>query len=186
MDSADTSTTLVLDRRVVDASVRDGSDVVRAGRCADLEAGATEAPPVDGGSGLGDLLRAPGLILLAAVFLVEGYAWLGVVHVGPSSAGAVLAGSPGRAAVALLAPLAALVLTPRRRDTGWVLEDVVLVAALGATAATGTALVVGGTAWRDVAGATDLVLAATAFGAVVAAERARRRAASAGRTPTTV
>jgi len=126
-------------------------------------------------SGLAFILRAPGLILLATVFLIEGYSWLGVIQFRHSSAASVLSGSAGLALLSLLAPLAAVLLTRGRRTGGWALDDLVIVIAVAVTIATITALVVGGPAWRTVAGTTDLLLAATVIGTVVLGERARLR-----------
>ena len=91
------------------------------------------------------VLRAPGLAVLVSLFLVEGYRWLGVFHTGGSAGGTLLFGSIGLALVALLAPLAALVLLSDRRAPGMiVVEDLVIASAVLVAAATGTALVVGG------------------------------------------
>jgi hypothetical protein len=56
--------------------------------------------------------------------------------------------------------------------------DVIILVAVAVTVATGTALVVGGSAWRAVAGTVDLLLAAGALGAVILEERDRRRGAA--------
>ncbi len=127
-----------------------------------------------GSESVGSLLRAPGLALLAAVFLIEGYRWLGVIHVGTTAVGSFLFGTVGLALVALAAPWVALFLTSGRRSGSSVVRDLVAVVALATVVATGTALVVGGAPWRTIAGITDLILAATALGAVVLGERARR------------
>jgi hypothetical protein len=92
-----------------------------------------------------------------------------------------LFGTVGVALVALAAPLVALLLTSGRQSSGWVAtEDLVVVVAGGAALATATALIVGGTVWGKVAGAGDLLLAATAIGAVILGEWARRRAMEPG------
>ena len=126
-------------------------------------------------SDLGFILRAPGLVVLATAFLIEGYSWLGVLHVRSSSSASVVSGSVCLAVLSLLAPLAAVVLTRGRRITGWALEDLIIGVAVAVTVATITALVVGGSPWRAVAGITDLVLAASVLAAVVLGERARIR-----------
>ena len=54
--------------------------------------------------------------------------------------------------------------------------DLAVAVAASVTVATGTALVVGGPLWRDVAGVTDLFLAATALSAVLLGERRHRSA----------
>jgi len=170
MHDAITSATILLE-----PPVRSEHAGVGPVECTPSGVGTDDAPVRGGGTGLGFLLRAPGLILMATVFLVEGYSWLGVLDTGHSSAASILSGTAGRGAVALLAPLAALVLSPGGRGSGWFVEDLVVVAAVAATVATGTALVVGGPAVRYVAGGMDLLLAATALGAVLLGERARRR-----------
>jgi len=170
-----TSATLVLERPT-DARQR----TVRTTECGGATGVANELSSENGEQevigGLGFLLRAPGLMVLASVFLIEGYRWLGVLHLGGSAAGSLLFGSVGLATGALLAPFAALVLTSGRRAPGVVVvEDLVIALALLVTVATGMALIVGGPAWRAVAGTSDLVLAAAALGAVILGERAHRR-----------
>jgi hypothetical protein len=129
--------------------------------------------------GLGSLVRAPGLAMLAAVFLVEGYRWLGVIHLGASAVSSLVFGTAGLAVAALLVPVAAVVLTATDQARGWfVAGDIVTVVAVAVTVTTCTALVVGGPVWHYVAGSADLVLVATALGTVLHGERARRRVAS--------
>jgi hypothetical protein len=175
-----TSSTLVLERRPVGSerttwpteSVVPGWEIV--------DETESEEPAAATG-GLGFMLRAPGLVILATAFLIEGYRWLGVLHFGASAAGSWLFGTVGLALVALVAPLAALLLTCGRQGSGRVAtEDLVVVMAGAAALATATALIVGGAAWGNVAGAGDLILAATALGAVILSERARRRAMNPG------
>jgi len=80
--------------------------------------------------------------------------------------------------VALLAPPAAFLLAADRQSAAWVVvEDLVVAVACAVAVVTGTALVVGGPVWGKVAGITDLILSATALGAVILGERAHRRAA---------
>ena len=131
--------------------------------------------PTEDRSSLGFLIRAPGLVLLATVFLVEGYSWLGVLHLHHSPAASLLSRRLGLALLSVVAPLAAVVLTRGRRVSGWALEELVIGVAVAVTVATITALVVGGPVWRTVAGITDLVLAASVFGAVILGELARLR-----------
>jgi hypothetical protein len=127
--------------------------------------------------GLGFVLRAPGLVLLAAIFVIEGYQWLGVLHLAGTTAGSLVFGTAGLALMALLAPLAVVLLTSGHQKGRVVTEDSVIVAAVTVTVATGTSIVVGGTAWHAVAGSADLLFAAVALGAVFLGERARRRGA---------
>ncbi len=125
--------------------------------------------------GVGSLLRAPGLAVLAVVSLIEGYHLLGVVHVGSTAVGAVVFGTAGVALVALVTPAAAAVLTSGARSSGRTsrLGGLVVGVASAVTVVTGTALVIGGQTWHRMAGATDLVLAAAALAAVVVGERVR-------------
>jgi hypothetical protein len=153
-------------------------DAVRVAFRAEHTGAGDAAPVADRPGGLGFLLRAPGLVLLATAFVIEGYRWLGVIHVGTTSVGSLAFGTPGLALVALSAPVAALVLAPGRRASGSMVPDVIILVAVAVTVATGTALVVGGSAWRAVAGTVDLLLAAGALGAVILEERDRRRGAA--------
>ena len=173
MADESTSATLLLQRPVATAAV-DVLEVEGRDACTPIESALLPSPTADR-SGLGFLLRAPGLVLLATVFLVEGYAWLGVVHLYHLSSATLLSGRIGLALLSVLAPLAAVVLTRGRRATGWALEDLVIGVAVAVTFATVTALVVGGPAWRTVAGVTDLILAASVFGVVILGERGRVR-----------
>jgi hypothetical protein len=198
MHDASTRATLVLERP-------DGADDL-AGRDADCvdvpapagrslpapaewslptPAGRSEPPSSDGvRTGLGFIVRAPGLVLLATVFLIQGYTWLGVLHVDRSAAASLFTGRAGVALLSLLAPAAAVALTCGRRASGRAVEDLVVGAAVAVTITTVTALVAGGAVWRTAAGSTDLLLAAAAVGAVILGERARLRATEArtGRT----
>ena len=172
MDHASTSATLVLDR---------------PGRSADidtLDVGSEAAPSPNGSSllrshadrfGPGSILRAPGLVLLATLFLIEGYAWLGVLHLSSASEASLLSGRVALALLSVLAPLAAVMLTRGRPVTGWASQDLVMAVAVAVGVATVTALVVGGPAWRTMAGVADLALAGSIAGAVILGERARLR-----------
>lgn len=177
MDLRNTAMTLLLERPSPSAE-EDNSPTGGAPSTEVLTDHMSPGGPDEGTDGLGFVLRAPGLALLAAVFVVEGYQWLGVLHLATTAVGSLVFGSAGLALVAPVAPLAVLLLTSGHQVKGWVVaEDSVLVAAVTVTVATGTSIVVGGTAWHAVAGAADLLFAAAALGAVVLGERARRRAA---------
>ena len=185
MDLSSTDTLLLLDRPSPDTpSIHrrgtDGSD----GRTGVGRATAAGRPVADLDATSGDIrffLRAPALAVLAAVFLVEGYRWLGIIHVGTAVVGSLVFGTAGLALVALCAPVAAVVLTSGRPAPGWVeMEDIVVVASVAVTVATGAALVVGGAAWHDAAGTADLLMAGSALATVFVGERARRRPLSHG------
>jgi len=181
MEFRSTSATLVLERPTGahERTVRttEGDDARRMSIGAPSGAGTSSGfGEPERSDGIGALLRAPGLAVLASIFLVEGYRWLGVFHFATTSSGSLLFRSVGLATAALLAPLAALALTSGRRDRAPItVEDLVVATAVLVMVATGTALIVGGPAWRTVAGASDLLLAATALSAVVLGERARRQ-----------
>ena len=185
MEVRSTSATLVLERPT-GAHER----TVRTTECADAPRMSNGAPSGAGTSsgfgepdapdGIAALLRAPGLAVLASVFLVEGYRWLGVFHFGTTSGGSLFR-SVGLASAALLAPFAALALTSGRRVRAPIaVEDLVVASAVLVMGTTGTALVVGGPAWRTVAGASDLVLSAAALAVVILGERARHRVGDPG------
>jgi hypothetical protein len=134
-------------------------------------------PPV----GIGSLLRGPGLALLAALSLVEGYRWLGVFPGGSTGGGSPAFGTIGVGVVAVLTPVLAAVLTSRREPGQPIrLAGVVVAVALAVTVVTGAALVTGGHAWREAAGVTDIVLAAVAFAAVAIGEHTRNRPPAVG------
>jgi hypothetical protein len=173
MDEASTSATLLLERPERSADV-DELEVGCGPASSPIESALLPSPAGERTS-LGFLVRAPGLVLLATVFIVEGYCWLGVLHLHHASGASLLSGRVGLALLSVAAPLAAVVLSRGRRVAGWVLEDLVIGVAVGVTVATITALVVGGPVWRTVAGITDLVLAASVFGAVILGELARQR-----------
>ena len=174
MESPSTSATIVLERPTAPAG-GSAQTVDCAVPVADGDQDGLQ--PEERSGGLGFVLRAPGLALLAAVFLIEGYRWLGVIHLGTTTVGSFVFGTVGLASVALAAPVAALVLTSGRHASRWVADDTVTLIAVAVTVATGTVLVVGGPASRAVAGTADLALAASALGAVILGERASQRAA---------
>jgi len=169
-------TVLLLDRPTVE--VRRGAPAA----CGAWPEGATE----DGTFGDGDqgpagssslLAWAPAWAVLSTVYLIEGYRWLGVIHLGGTGIGSLLFGTAGLVIVALIAPVAALFLrSGRQAGTPIFIQDLAVAVAASATVATGTALVVGDPLWRDVAGVSYLALAATALSAVLLGEWARRRA----------
>ncbi len=112
--------------------------------------------------------RAPGLAVLAAVSVLEGYRWFGIITNGTSRPWAVV--------FAGLALVAALALT--RTDKAGrrpPLHRLVVSAAAVTTLATMAVLWNDG-GWATTAiGITDLALASTALVALVAGERSRRR-----------
>lgn len=119
-------------------------------------------------SGAASLFRAPGLALLAAVSVLEGYRWFGVITNEASRPWAVV--------FAMVAVVGALALTRRiGRPRRSVLQRLVVATALAAALA--TALVLwnhdGWAAYAN--GTADLALAATALVTLVTGERSRRQ-----------
>ena len=181
MEDASTSTTLLLERpeRSADVNVLE----VGCGAASAPIEGALLPLPTEDRSGLGFLLRAPGLVLVATAFLIEGYSWLGVLHLHHASAAPLVSGRVGPALLSVLAPLAAVMLTRGRRVTGWALEDLVIGVAVAVTVATITACVVGGQVWRTAAGIADVALAASVVGTVIVGERAHTRSSAQASVP---
>ena len=171
MDDASNSATLLLERseRSVDVDVLEDD----CGDASTLIESTRLPAPTEDVTGLGHIFRAPGLVLLATVFLVEGYTRLGVLPVGHSSAASLVSGGFSLFLVSVFAPLAAVVLTRGRRVTSWALQELVIGVVVAVMVATIAALVVGGPEWRMVAGISDLVLAASVLGGVLLEERAR-------------
>ncbi len=114
------------------------------------------------------LFRAPGLALLAAMSVLEGYRWIGVIASGGSLPWAVVF-----AGVAVVgAP--ALTRTDGRRARS-AISRLVVAASAGVALATAVALS-NPEGWATaVLGIADLTLAGTALVALVAGERSRRR-----------
>jgi hypothetical protein len=151
---------------------------VEPGPVPDARTGLRPPPPpvVAGpapGSGRGNLPTAPlfpspGLALLAAVSILEGYRWFGVIANSGSR--------PWAVAFAVTALPGALALTrvegARGRSTG---QRLVVVAAVVATVATAAVLWTGSGWATTVAGIADLALALTALALLAAGERSRRR-----------
>ena len=169
MEVQSTSTTLVLERRPIRSERTERPVPVRVRRPGHRRRGRDRRSRRPAAGASDSCCGRRVWSLLATIFLIEGYRWLGVVHFGAAAAGSWLFGTAGVAAVALVAPLAALLLTSGRPSSGWsASEDLVVVVAVVAAVATATALIVGGSAWGKVAGVGDIVLAATALGAVIA------------------
>ena len=116
----------------------------------------------------GSLFRAPGLALLAAVSVLEGYRWIGVI--------ANRASRPWAMAFAVVAVVVALALTARdgrRRRT--LVQRLVVILAMAVAVAT-VVVLWNDEGWaEDASGVVDLALASTALVALVAGERSRRR-----------
>jgi len=126
------------------------------------------APPV--APGPVPLLRAPGLAMLAAVSVLEGYRWLGIIANGGSR--------PWTVVVAGLVLVAALALTRTDRGRHRPPLHRLVVSAAAVTALATVAVLLDDEGWATIAvGIADLTLASTAMVALVAGERSRRRGA---------
>ena len=150
---------------------RDGSDGPLGAR---TTGPATEREPV---------LASPGLALLAAVSILEGYRWIGVIPSGDSRLSSLASGRGGAIAFAVLATAAVLLLTradggrrPLLQRLARLATAVVIASSVALLAATATA-----TAAKDAVGVSDLLLASALAGVLIAGERRRR----AGRPGTT-
>ena len=128
--------------------------------------------PVTAPTGVGSLLRAPVLVVLAALSVAEGYRWLGVLHVGPTVVGSLVFGPVGAVVAALAVLGSAGALASGRRLPGGVGPVLAATAAAGATVA---AVATGERGADVVAGAGDLLLAALILLTVVVGERAGHR-----------
>jgi hypothetical protein len=131
--------------------------------------------------------RAPGLALLAAVSILEGYKWLGVIPANRSPLSDLVFGRVGAAASAALILAAAVLLArpdkEQRRSPG---QRLVLLAAAAVAVATVAFVSFPGSAAARWLGTADLTLAAVVLGSLVAAERSRRRADRTGAVGSTI
>jgi hypothetical protein len=177
---AENSTVLLLDRPPV-------SEPARCARPArvpvvSLSSPTPEPVPTDDGraqraAGLDTVYRAPALALVAAVSILEGYKWLGVIPADRSPLSNLVFGRAGAAVFAVLIVAAAALLArpaagQRRSTSQWL----VLVTAGTVAAATVVYTAVTTSAATWLLGPADLALAAVVLGTLVAAERSRRRA----------
>jgi hypothetical protein len=119
--------------------------------------------------------RSPGLALLAAASILEGYRFLGVIQGGGSRASALASGRPGALLFALGALLGASALTRAASRRRSLVQGAVVVAALSVLAATSLVEVAGGTTARSLLGITDLALALAAIAAVIVGERRKQQ-----------
>jgi hypothetical protein len=121
------------------------------------------------------VFRSPGLALLAAVSILEGYRWLGVIPVDGSRLSLFVFGRVGAAGFAGLALASAVALTgaaPRRRTRDqWL---VVALASLVVMATCALAATASGDWARYSLGAADLALATASGAALIVVERGRR------------
>jgi hypothetical protein len=127
--------------------------------------------------GLDSVYRAPGLALLAAVSILEGYKWLGVIPADRSPLSNLVFGRAGAAVFAILVLTAAALLarpgSEQRRSPS---QRLVLLAAGAVALASVVFVSIHASAVTRLLGAADLALAAVVLGSLVAAERSRRRA----------
>ena len=170
------STLLLLDRPPVRAGARCERPVVS-------RSSPTQGPVVAGGGGAAraatrdSVYRAPALALMAAVSILEGYKWLGIIPADRSPLSTLVFGRAGAAVFAgLIVVAAALLARPGAgpgRATG---RRLVLLSAGAVTVATILFVATGASVTTWLLGAADLALATVVLGTLAAAERSRRRA----------
>jgi hypothetical protein len=137
---------------------------------------ATARPDTTLPTDVASALRSPGLALLAAISILEGYRWLGVIPAGGSRGSALSSGRPGAMLFCGLALPVAVALTRaagRRRSAT---QTLVALAAAGVGAATLWVVVADGVLARATFGTAAMGLAAAAIGALIASERRKRAA----------
>lgn len=131
--------------------------------------------------GLDSVYRAPGLALLAAISILEGYKWLGVIPGDRSPLSNLVFGRPGAVVLATLTLVAAALLTrPGAGPPRPAGQRLMLLAAGAVGAVTAVFVATDASAATGWLGAADLTLAAIVLGSLVAAERSRRRAEGTG------
>jgi hypothetical protein len=177
---AEDSTVLVLDRPPKSTGAR----CDRPARVPVVSLSSPTPEPVTAGDGrahrahgLDSVYRAPGLALLAAVSILEGYKWLGVIPGDRSSLSNLVFGRVGAAVFAVLVLTAAALLAragsePRRSPS----QRLVLLAAGAVAVASVVFVAFHASVATRLLGAADLALASVVLGSLVAAERRRRRA----------
>jgi hypothetical protein len=148
-------------------------------------------PAIDGarrgGREVESVFRAPALALVAAVAIIAGYRWLGVI---PSTGSHLSSLAFGRAGVLVMAVADAAVALAVTRPTSrgrrpWLHRLVVLASLMVVTASVVLAWLPGaGT--RHALGVCDLVLASTIAGTLVIDERRRHRAEPTSLSPSAV
>jgi hypothetical protein len=133
--------------------------------------------PAHKADGLDSVFRAPGQALLAAVSILEGYKWLGVIPSDRSPLSNLVFGRVGAAVCAALILAAAILLSRPGSEQRRSPSQRLLLLAAGAVAVATVAFVfIHGSVAARWLGAADLLLAAVVLGSLVAAERSRRRA----------
>jgi hypothetical protein len=179
---------LVLDRLPINTGPRrDGPARVPVPALSPPAPAAENEGPAPEASGMDPVYRAPGLALLAAVSILEGYKWLGVIAGDRSPLSNLVFGRVGAAVFAALILAGAVLLArpgrEQRRSPGYRL---VVLAATTVAVATVVFVSIPGSATARWLGAADLTLAAVVLGSLVAAERSRRRADRTGAVGSTV
>jgi hypothetical protein len=121
--------------------------------------------------------RSPGLALLAAFSILEGYKWLGVIPPGDSRLSTLVFGGVGALVFAALMPVVVLALTRPGADERRPLSHrLVVLATVMVMAATVVHVAATGDSANYALGVSDLVLASTAAGAFIVGEGQKRRA----------
>jgi hypothetical protein len=137
--------------------------------------------------GLDSVYRAPALALVAAVSILEGYKWLGVIPADRSPLSNLVFGRAGAAVFAgLIVAAAALLARPGNQQRRSSTQRLVLLTTGAVAGATVVFVAVHGSFASGLLGAADLALAAVVLGSLAAAERRRRRADRTGAVGATV
>ena len=129
-------------------------------------------------------LPSPGMALLAAISILEGYKWIGAIPTSDSRLSVLVFGRAGAVVFAGVAAVTVLALT--RVDRGGRRprpQKLILLATVAVMASSIVLLWTGGTVGRHACGVADLALASSLAGAIVVGQW-RQRAARQGRTPT--
>ncbi len=170
------TSSLLLDRP------RGGSWVLPGDRSADASRGRDEGGPTAGqlsgssaASQSNQVLVSPGVALLVTVSILEGYTWIGALPSSDSRLSTLVFGRGGALVFAAMAAVAAVTLTRAGADGRRTLSQRLVLLATAALITSTVLLLVGtGAPARDVVGVSDLALASTLAGSLIAGERTRR------------
>jgi hypothetical protein len=122
------------------------------------------------------VLSSPGMALLGAVSILEGYRWIGAIPSSDSRLSTLVSSRGGAVAFALLATVAVLVLTRAGEGGRRTRPQLLVRLATAAVIASSVAVLLAGTGTlaKDAVGVSDLLLASALAGVLIAVERTRR------------
>lgn len=121
------------------------------------------------------LLAPPGMALLAAVCILEGYKWIGAIPAGDSRLSTIAFSRGGALVFTVLATAAAVTLVRADPEGSRTLSQRLVLPATAVLIASTVVLIAStGTLAKDILGIADLALASALAGALVAGERRRR------------